>query len=286
MLFALFPNFSKKEAYPLAIEIRNYLLKKAVQVVVEDEQADKLNLPKLSEIAKDKIDFLIILGGDGTILRVIHQHPELNCPVFGVNLGSLGFMTEIIIKELFSRLDDLLNQRYQVHKRLMITGSLEEQNKANDKQTFFAINEIVIHRVKNPCLVELSIKVGNKYLNTFSADGLIIATPNGSTAYSLAAGGPIVTPDLKAIIITPICPHTISNRPIVLGTKQTIEITYLSDYEPVEVIYDGFPRHHLLSQKKMTIKVASRQFCLVSFSNHDYFATLRTKLGWAGKLKL
>lgn len=280
MLFALFPNLNKPEAQKIALEIRNFLFKRQVNLVTEDDKAALLEIAPLSSVSPESIDFLIILGGDGTILRVMHYYPHLSSPVIGVNLGSLGFMADILIEEVFLCLEDVLEGRYQIQNRLIMEGHL-----AGFAEPCFAINEIVIHRMQNPCLVDLSITVGGKYLNIFSADGLIIATPNGSTAYSLAAGGPIVTPDLNAFILTPICPHTISNRPIVLNTDQEIEIKYLSEYAPVEITYDGFPLHRIASQEKIYIKASNRKFRLVSFNHHDYFSTLRTKLGWTGKLR-
>ena len=134
-------------------------------------------------------------------------------------------------------------------------------------------------------MVELGIHVNGLYLNTFEADGLIIATPNGSTAYSLAAGGPIVSPALDAVVITPICPHTISNRPIVLAAAQEIQIQYLSDYPPVEVRADGLPPLPLATGESFHIRRSPRKFKLVRLTRRDYFSTLRSKLGWAGKLR-
>jgi len=150
----------------------------------------------------------------------------------------------------------------------------------------FAVNEIVIHRASNPCLVDLAINVDEHYLNTFSADGVIISTPSGSTAYSLAAGGPIVTPELNALILTPICPHTISNRPIVLYPKNEITIEYKSNHAPVEITFDGFPCFSINAGEVITITLSQRLFRLVSMPGHDYFSTLRNKLGWAGKLRI
>jgi len=144
---------------------------------------------------------------------------------------------------------------------------------------------MVIHRAKNPSLIELSIHVDGTYLNTFSADGVIISTPSGSTAYSLAAGGPILSPELSAFVLTPISPHTISNRPIVFLPNHEIQIQYLSDRDPVEITFDGISCHALRTGEVFSIKKSSRCFRTVNLSRRDYFSTLRTKLGWAGKLR-
>jgi NAD+ kinase len=153
------------------------------------------------------------------------------------------------------------------------------------KDRFFAVNEIVIHRAHNPSLIDLSIHVDGTYLNTFSADGIIVATPSGSTAYSLAAGGPILTPEIDAFVITPICPHTISNRPLVLMPKEKIEVQYLSPYAPVEITYDGFSRFTMQTDEVFTIFKSKKKYKLVSLKRNDYFSTLRSKLAWSGQLR-
>ena len=139
--------------------------------------------------------------------------------------------------------------------------------------------------LQNPSLVEFEVYVDGNYLNTFSADGILFATPCGSTAYSLAAGGPIVSPELEAFILTPICPHTISNRPIVLMPKSEILIRYISKLKPIEAIADGLSTYTLETDNVYHIRLAEKKFRIVNLPNHNYYATLRTKLAWSGKLK-
>ncbi|MFC2049172.1 NAD(+)/NADH kinase, partial [Chlamydiota bacterium] len=223
----------KRESYTIAKQIADFLHAKKVTVVSRDEESQELDVPPLSSVPADAIHCLISLGGDGTILRLIHHFPHLEAPILGINLGHLGFMAEIPLSDLYPSLEDLISGHYKIEERVMMEGLTASQERC------FAVNDIVIHRSRNPSLIDLSISVDGNYLNTFSADGIIVATPSGSTAYSLAAGGPILTPDLNAFVITPISPHTISNRPIVLMPKQTIEVQYLGAYEPVEVTFDG-----------------------------------------------
>ena len=279
MIIALFANMKKRESFAITKEIAEYLQNKGVMVVARDDEAADLQVPPLTSVPPEKIDFLISLGGDGTILRVIHYFPALDAPILGINLGHLGFMADVPLPDLYPSLDELLNGSYSVEERLMMEGITPTQERV------FAVNEMVIHRSHNPSLIDLSIHVDGKYLNTFSADGIIISTPNGSTAYSLAAGGPILTPALKAIVITPISPHTISNRPIVLLPCDKIEIQYLSPYDPVEITYDGFSRHSLATNEIFSVGCAKRTFKMVNLARSDYFATLRTKLGWTGQLR-
>lgn len=279
MLIPLFANMKKRESFQIASKITQYLVKKGAQVVARDDEAEELGVPPLSSIDLKKIDLMISLGGDGTILRVIHHFSHLDAPILGINLGHLGFMADVPLSDLYPSLDELLSGSYKVEERLIMEGIAPNQDRC------FAVNEMVIHRSPNPCLIDLSIHVDGKYLNTFSADGIIISTPNGSTAYSLAAGGPILTPELEAFVITPISPHTISNRPIVLLPQDKIEIQYLSPYDPVEVTYDGFSRHILETNETFSIIRSKRTFKMINLSRSDYFATLRTKLGWAGQLR-
>ncbi len=225
------------------------------------------------------IELVVSLGGDGSILSCLHNYPQITAPILGINLGSLGFLADIPVSGLFPALEQVVAGNYSVQHRLMIEG------KTASGDSCFAVNEIVLHRGKNYSLVDLAIEVDGTYFNTFSADGIIIATPSGSTAYSLSAGGPILAPDLDALVITPICPHTISNRPIVIKPKQEIRIKYLNNYQPVEIVYDGICRFSLSYQQQFCISPAVRRFPLVKLPHLDYFATLRSKLGWTGTLK-
>jgi len=279
MIIALFTNMKKRESFTIAKEISLYLQKKGVTVVTRDDKAPDLAVQPLSSIPPGKVDFILSLGGDGTILRVTHYFPELDAPILGVNLGHLGFMADVPLSDLYPSLEELLTGNFTIEERVMMEGLTPTHERC------FAVNEMVIHRSRNPSMIDLSIHVDGTYLNTFSADGVIISTPSGSTAYSLAAGGPILTPELNAFVITPISPHTISNRPIVLMPQDKIELQYLSPHDPIEITYDGFSRHTIATNEVFSVSRAKRTFKMVNLSRTDYFATLRTKLGWTGQLR-
>ncbi|HKZ00048.1 MAG TPA: NAD(+)/NADH kinase [Rhabdochlamydiaceae bacterium] len=279
MIIAIFPNTSKAQSKNLAIGIQEFLTNHGATVVAEEEEAKQIGVKSISEVDPKEIKFLISMGGDGTILRLVHKYEQMNAPILGINLGHLGFMADIPISDIYPSLQDLINGAYKIDERLMIQGVTSHGDRC------FAVNDIVVHRAKNPSLVEIAIHVDGLYLNTFEADGIIIATPNGSTAYSLAAGGPILSPDLEAIVLTPISPHTISNRPIVLNAKQEIQIQYLSDYDPIEVRADGLSSHLLQTGEVFRIVRSPKNFKLISLLRRDYFSTLRTKLSWSGKLR-
>lgn len=279
MIIAIFPNNQKNHSRNLSIGIIEFLTNHGVTVVAEDEIAKEINAKPLSEVNAKEIKFLISMGGDGTILGLVHKYVDLDAAILGINLGHLGFMADIPLSDIYPSLQDLLNGAYRIDERVMIKGVPQKG------EISFAVNDIVVHRAKNPSLVEMAIHVDGVYLNTFESDGIIIATPNGSTAYSLAAGGPILSPDLQAFVVTPISPHTISNRPIVLNCEQEIQIQYLSEYDPLEVRCDGIDQHFLHTGEVFRISKAPKRFKLVSLLRRDYFSTLRTKLGWSGKLR-
>lgn len=279
MIILLVFNKKQELAKKIATDVCGFLLSRKVHVVADDDLAQEIHAASLSQIDPTTIQLIISIGGDGTILQLVHDYPHIDAPVLGINAGHLGFMADVPISDIYPSLEDLLSGAYTIEERLVLEGL------KNQSTSCFAVNDIVIHRAPNPSMIEISIHVGGLYLNTFEADGLIISTPNGSTAYSLAAGGPIVSPTLEAIVITPVSPHTISNRPIVLTANQEIQIQYLSPYPPVEIRADGLPPFSLASQESFYIRKSPRKFKLASLRRQDYFSTLRTKLGWSGKLR-
>jgi len=263
----------------IALGIREFFGNRKIKVVAEEEESKILNTESIFSVDPQEIDFRLSLGGDGTILRLVHRHPQIKAPLVGINLGSLGFLADVPIKDIYPCLQDLIDGNYAVQERICFDGfDMEEQK-------YISVNDISFHRAHNPSLIELSVHVDGNYLNTFSADGVIIATPTGSTAYSLAAGGPILSPQLEACVLTPICPHTISNRPIVLYPKIEIQVQYLSPYEPIEANFDGVKQIKMKTGDILTIRPSTLKFPLVTFPHHDYYSTLRTKLNWSGKLR-
>jgi NAD+ kinase len=279
MIIALAPNLQKPQVLALSCQIRDYLFARNIQVVSTDACKDELRLPALSSLTMPP-DIVISLGGDGSILSFIHAYPAIDAPILGINFGTLGFLADIPVAEATTALQEVLSGNFSIQKRLMLAAKHEENAE------WFAVNEVVFHRGRIPNLIDLSLSVDGKYLNTFSADGIIIATPSGSTAYSLSAGGPIIAPDLEAICLTPICPHTLSNRPIVLKPPKEISVNYLSDHPPVEISFDGVFRTFLSTGQKFVIYPARRSFSLIELKGIDYFTVLRSKLGLTGTLKV
>ncbi len=279
MKIALFANLQKSQAKKIAIGIQEFLKAQKIEVYTEDEMATAMGALPLSQVPLEKINLIISLGGDGTILRIMHKHPEMQAPLLGINLGGLGFMADINVGEVFPALEAVIDKRFVVDERLMMEGETLHAEKRT------AVNEIALHRGRNPCLIDLAIHVDGKYLNTFSADGIILSTPSGSTAYSMAAGGPILTPELQAFVLTPICPHTVSNRPIVFMPKEEVQVQYVSDHKPIEITFDGLEHYTMKTGEVLRIRPSKRKFRLVNLEHQDYFSTLRLKLGWTGKLR-
>lgn len=278
MIIALFPNELKDPSLTISQSITQFLKEREVTVVTEERMTSALDVSSLNEVGLDQINFCLSLGGDGTILRLLHRYPMLRAPLLAINLGGLGFLADIPLSDIYPSLEDLLEGHFTIQHRMMIEGYTAQG------ETCFAVNEVVVHRTQ-PHLIDLALHVDGLYLNTFSADGIILSTPSGSTAYSLSAGGPIVAPDLEAFIITPICPHTISNRPIVLMPRKEVRVQYLSPHQPAEVSYDGIHHTTLETLATLTVFPSLRRFSFVKLARHDYFSTLREKLGWQGKLK-
>ena len=279
MKIALFPRICEEENKKLALGVIQFFTERNVSVVVEDDKAKPLGMPPFSSVEPQSISTLVTMGGDGSILRIAHQYSELDAAILGINLGHLGFMADVQISHMLPSLDDFLKGNYSIQRRIMIDGI------SNQSHSFFAINDCVLHRARNPSLVEIAIYVDDVLLSHFEADGLIVATPTGSTAYSLAAGGPILSPEIDAFVLTPICPHTISYRPIVIHPNQEIRIEYISQHFPIEFVTDGLHRFEMSPKDYVILKKSPKTFKLVNLKKNDYFSTLRKKLGWAGKLR-
>lgn len=267
MIISLFVNKIKPTAHTVAEQVRSLLIRGGATVVD-------------FETEPQKVDLYCTIGGDGTILQLIHQAKNLEAPILGINLGGLGFLAPVALDALESSLQGILEGSYTLKRRIML------QAKSPEGSLFTAANDVVLHRVRNPHLVDIAVHIGGRYINTFAGDGLIIATPTGSTAYSLAAGGPILTPDMNAFALTPIAAHTISNRPIVISTEEEITLEYLNSYEPLEVTFDGLETIPLATRQTLSVSLSPRTFSLVNPGDADFFSTLRSKLGWTGRLRL
>lgn len=224
------------------------------------------------------VDLIIVLGGDGTLLSVARLVGSRDVPILGVNLGGLGFLTEITLDDLFPTLESVLRGDYAVSQRLMLIIHVHRQGERIAE--YVVLNDAVINKGAMSRIVDLETYINGEYVTTFRCDGLIISTPTGSTAYCLSAGGPIVYPTLHALVLTPICPHTLTNRPIVIPDTVKVEIVQGSAGENVFLTLDGQVGFALRHRDVVEIKRSDRSIGLIASPKKNYYEILRTKLKW------
>jgi NAD+ kinase len=224
-----------------------------------------------------QVDLLIILGGDGTLLSMARAVGDLGVPLLGVNLGGLGFLTATTLDEMFPALEAYLAGHMAIEERMLLAARIVRNGQPLGE--YAALNDIVITKSAMSRIIDLSVSVEGRYATAYRADGLIISTPTGSTAYSLSAGGPILFPTMDAVVLTPICSHTLTNRPIVVPGTDRIEVTLLADQE-VMATMDGQVGVGLREGDTVEIRKASSRIRLVRFPQKDFFSVLRTKLKW------
>jgi NAD+ kinase len=265
-----------------AVDIADWLIpwlkKKGKQVLVETSfNALGGKACNKQEMAK-KADLIIVLGGDGTLLSIARLVERPQVPILGVNLGGLGFITEVAADELESVLNDILNGDFSVQKRM--TLELRVYSKKSKPKKFRVLNDGVITKGARSKIIGLETNVGDEYLCTYKSDGLVISTPTGSTAYSMAAGGPILYPSLGAIILSPICPHMLTNRPIVISNKSTVRVTLRSGEDTVFLSPDGQQAVLLTDGDVVEARDYGVPISLVNAPSRGYFEILRNRLKW------
>ena len=272
------------EARPALRDMVAWLRGRGVGVCLEERTARLLDKPLTDACTvKDghelaaSVDALVVLGGDGTLLHASHL-VDRPIPVVGVNFGSLGFLTEITLDELFPALEKVLDGTYRYEERRMLRALVRRP--AGDQVLGDVLNDIVVTKAALSRIIELDVSVDGSFVSAFRADGLIISSPTGSTAYNLAAGGPILHPQLEAVVLTPICPHMLTNRPVVVSDRATIEVRLRSTREgEVHLTFDGQRGFPLGSEDVVTVTRSPRTIRLVK-AQRDYFEVLRAKLKW------
>lgn len=270
----------KKEAAEIIKGLIQWLEERKLEVFLDCDSAALINAHSLhlkSEIPS-LVDLIIVMGGDGTLLSVTRLVDGKDVPVLGVNLGALGFLTEVTLEELYPLLEKILSGDYQVSERMLLNTHIHRQGERLTQ--YPVLNDVVINKGALARIIELEVFIDKAYVNTFRADGLIVSTPTGSTAYSLAAGGPIIHPAMEALIISPICPQFLTNRPIVIPADVKIEIILQSEVEDVHVTLDGQVGFALRYRDIVEIKRATGRIKLIKSSNRDYYQIWRTKLKW------
>ncbi|MDP6340253.1 MAG: NAD(+)/NADH kinase [Candidatus Marinimicrobia bacterium] len=232
------------------------------------------------ESAEDfyNIDFLLTLGGDGTMLSAARAVGHRKTPILGIHLGELGFMAEVTMAEMFDRLNLVAAGKYDLQHRMVLKAEIIN---ANGPNVFYALNDFVIDRGKSHRVVTMRLLANDHFVSDYKADGLIIATPTGSTAYSLSVGGPIVMPRMKAIVVSPISPHTLTLRPIVFPDDRSLEVSFPEDsVDEIAFVVDGQVNEYLDPYAKIFVQKAPFDIHMIDFEDSNYFHTLRRKMGW------
>lgn len=224
------------------------------------------------------VDLIMVLGGDGTMIATARMIGDAEVPVMGVNYGGLGYLAEFRIEEIFSALESIREGNYRLDKRVMLAVELLRGSEQVTRNR--VLNDVVINKSALARIIEIETYLNNQFVNSFRADGLIVSTPTGSTAYNLSAGGPVIFPSMNAIVVTPICPFTLSNRPIVVPDSAAIELRLKTDNEDVALTLDGQVGFPLQVEDRVLIKKSATTFNLIQPMNRNYFEVLRTKLKW------
>ena len=229
------------------------------------------------EIAK-QVDLILVLGGDGTMIATARMLGDIETSVIGVNYGGLGYLAEFRIEEMFTALESILAGDYKLQKRVMLSVELRRGDAIVTQNR--VLNDVVINKSALARIIEIETYLNGQFVNLFRADGLIVATPTGSTAYNLSAGGPIIFPSMNAVVITPICPFTLSNRPIVVPDDSVIDVRLMTEKEEVALTLDGQVGFPLQAGDRVVIRKSETSFNLVQPKNRNYFDLLRDKLRW------
>ena len=288
MKIGILGNFNKYEFYDIFNELTDFLKSNNINFyLLENNRLDQSKLSKSEcirdfQYIADNVDIVLSIGGDGTIISTIRKFIKYNKPILGLHIGGLGFLAECNKDNYKDKILDIKNNKYHIEKRMLLNVSLKKE-----KINYDIINELVIDRRSSARTIKTHVTISERFANTYESDGIIFSTPTGSTAYSLSAGGPIVSPDIEVIIITPICPHTLSMRPIIIPSNDIVGIEF-EDFNDnnLSLTVDGQIQEIIAKNSKVLLKKSDYSAYLVKFENDNYFQTLRNKMFWKGNLRI
>ncbi len=263
-----------------------YLEDRGIPFAAENECATVLPQEELDIRDRESLcascDLIIVIGGDGTLLNAARALVEKDVRLLGINLGRLGFLTDVSRHEMTKRLDDVFEGRFQEEERFLLRATLIRDDREITRND--ALNDVVVHRWRTARLITLDTYVDGSFVTTQRADGLIVSTPTGSTAYALSGGGPILHPALNAIVLVPICPHTLSNRPIVMNADGEVEIVISGARDSAQLTCDSQTTLELVVNDRIALRKKEIGIKLIHPAGYDYYATLREKLRWGLEL--
>ncbi|MGY8782624.1 MAG: NAD(+)/NADH kinase [Fidelibacterota bacterium] len=281
--FGIWGNTEKESFWEVLPSILEWSKKKNIEPYItsrifehsnwDGQEAKVIKTEKILE----KLDFMLVLGGDGTFLSLARVKESCHIPILGIHLGDLGFLAQVTLQGLFHRLDQVAKGDFIIEKRILIKSHIQKDNKIINH---LALNDFVISNAESYRMLNATVFINEHFVGNYRADGIVVATPTGSTAYSLSAGGPIVTPQVDAIIITPIAAHTLTSRPLVVSGNDKIMIEFSNNNQPVLFTSDGQIHENLDVNNKVKIAKADYQIKLISFTDNDYFKNLKEKMGW------
>jgi NAD+ kinase len=271
----------KPEALAVAAELREWCKARGIKLRAYGEAAEQANCPPLIEpdgTLPSDINLIVALGGDGTMLGAARIVGDRQVPVLGVNFGWLGYLTEFTLEELYTAIESVREGDFLIDQRMLL--DVEVIRAGATVITHRALNEAVVNEAAPARMIGLECRINGMFVNSFRADGMIIATPTGSTAYSLSAGGPIVHPSMSAILLTPVCPHTLSNRPVVVPGESRVEIIFKHAGDALMLTLDGQVDIPLRAEDRVELRRSQTTFDIVRPTQRNYFEVLRTKLTW------
>ena len=274
------------EALKTICDVVQWLAERDIKVVggpeIERERIEHETGCAVEEVEHDElagsVDLMLVLGGDGTMIATARMLGDHEVPVLGVNYGGLGYLAEFRIEELYTALESILNGNYRLDRRVMLAAELLRGSEV--VTCMRVLNDVVINKSALARIIEIEAYLNQQFVNSFRADGLIVSMPTGSTAYNLSAGGPVIYPSMNAIVITPICPFTLSNRPLVAPDDSIIELRLKTEREDVALTLDGQVGFPLQVEDRVVIRKSNTTFNLVQPMNRNYFDVLRDKLRW------
>ena len=291
MLIGIIANITKENVFEVVSSFTSKLRKEKINYILTKSIAEEKGKLKLKidedfltedDEVYEKSDIIISIGGDGTMLATAYKAHSFDKPVLGLNLGKLGFLVETDVSQMDSVISLLKKKKYTIEERMVLIGVCDIPR----CDRLIAVNDLVVEKGGWPKMIELTAWVDDEYVTTFSADGLIVATPTGSTGYSLSTGGPIIAPTAKAITLSPISPHSLTVRPLVLSSEQVIKLRADSPHREVQVSCDGQRVFYFPPPFEITIKKSERPLKLIKTSLTTYFETLRNKLLWGVDVRI
>ncbi len=283
MNFGIIGRIIRESDNEVIQKLFKWMDREGIKFLVENSLIEKLGNNEFSdkgvesnELVK-RSDMILALGGDGGILSTAKVVGKEMVPILGVNTGRLGFLAEIDIQELIDNIKILSEKKFHIEKRMILAGTIPSNDSG---KKIYGLNDIVVNKGSYSRTIVLELFIGDKYFNTYTADGLIIATPTGSTAYSLSAGGPILSPNVEGIIINPICPHSLTERPVIIPSESIISIKLKTEIGHVKIFADGQIGFNLKPEQKLEVKKGEYLVNLVHCSKKSFYDILRTKLNW------